>query len=682
MSGNRRSFMNDQLMNLSSLFNNTVLRIPDYQRGYAWTKKEYEDFWDDLINLESKKKYYAGVITFEDVKELTYESESWMHDAWLIKNKAYRPLFIVDGQQRITTSILIIQAIVNIVKEKYSGSQINYYDIKTIESNYLYEFKGNSNNFSVKFGYEKNNPCYGFLIKEIYSPIDNDQITVIKTKYSENIKAAYEYFKEQINLLEFNEIESIFTKLTQSFLYNVYNIKDEIDVFVTFETMNNRGKRLSSLELLKNRLIYLTTLFPESEIDVNANRLLRSKIDNCWKDIYYYLGKNHTRMLEDEEFLYIHSTLYFPDFPESEYFRGANNIQYNNEILLRKIFTPQKVREKTLNVDRIESFISSLGNSVKDWYYINFPLDSDYTIEIKEYLLKLNELQKLISKNYELRFRWTYTFGGSSTYLLERVYHFFRKNNENKIRLKWLKEVEKSVYLSCLFSVGSYYYRGVVQHLDNINKQNDKENVTKMICILEEYRKEYWRLNSQELIKTFKKIISSEKGYYKSSFPLRYFLAEYEISTIKKSKNVYKIEDLYELYSNELYTIEHIYPSNARVPYWTKIYKEFNDRQKKKLRNSLGNLVLISGKKNEKLANKSFPEKKGNNQNKLGFKYGCLSEVELCDYDNWTPVEIKDRGIKLLNFVHERWDIRISRRIDKIEMLGIDFLEQQSKSKA
>ena len=46
--------------------------------------------------------------------------------------------------------------------------------------------------------------------------------------------------------------------------------------------MNNRGKALTSLELLKNRLIYLSTLFKEHE----GHALLRAKINDAWKTIY------------------------------------------------------------------------------------------------------------------------------------------------------------------------------------------------------------------------------------------------------------------------------------------------------------------------------------------------------------------------------------------------------------
>lgn len=39
-----------------------IFRIPDYQRGYAWQKQQLNDFWEDLINLNSSRKHYTGLI--------------------------------------------------------------------------------------------------------------------------------------------------------------------------------------------------------------------------------------------------------------------------------------------------------------------------------------------------------------------------------------------------------------------------------------------------------------------------------------------------------------------------------------------------------------------------------------------------------------------------------------------
>ena len=75
-------------------------------------------------------------------------------------------------------------------------------------------------------------------------------------------------------------------ELTKRFLFNEYVIKDEFDVFVAFETMNNRGKPLSDLELLKNRLIYLTTLYSDDELDAAERRSLRDAINAARRTIF------------------------------------------------------------------------------------------------------------------------------------------------------------------------------------------------------------------------------------------------------------------------------------------------------------------------------------------------------------------------------------------------------------
>ena len=83
-------------------------------------------------------------------------------------------------------------------------------------------------------------------------------------------------------------------------MFNEYEIDNDLDIFVTFETMNNRGKELSLLELLKNRLIYLSTLLKVPE---DQQRSLRHNITAVWKTIYEYLGKEEGRPLDDDQFL-------------------------------------------------------------------------------------------------------------------------------------------------------------------------------------------------------------------------------------------------------------------------------------------------------------------------------------------------------------------------------------------
>ena len=93
-------------------------------------------------------------------------------------------------------------------------------------------------------------------------------------------------------------------------MVNLHEIDDDYDVFVAFETMNNRGKKLTNLELPKNRLIYLTTLYDEA-FDEKDKSALRKKINDAWKEIYYQLGRNKSVPLSDDDFLRAHWIIYF-----------------------------------------------------------------------------------------------------------------------------------------------------------------------------------------------------------------------------------------------------------------------------------------------------------------------------------------------------------------------------------
>ncbi|WP_337135080.1 GmrSD restriction endonuclease domain-containing protein, partial [Staphylococcus aureus] len=95
---------------------------------------------------------------------------------------------------------------------------------------------------------------YEFLKQKIFCETSDNQANIQETIYTNNLLNAKNYFSEQLKSMDFEQIESLYTKVTQNILFNIYSMSEEIDVHVSFETMNNRGKPLSHLELLKNRL--------------------------------------------------------------------------------------------------------------------------------------------------------------------------------------------------------------------------------------------------------------------------------------------------------------------------------------------------------------------------------------------------------------------------------------------
>ncbi|WP_295456094.1 DUF262 domain-containing protein [uncultured Thiodictyon sp.] len=81
--------MDNQLLTLSKIFTERLFRIPDYQRGYAWTEKQLKDFWNDIQQLESNNNHYIGVLTLETVSREIYQH--WDDDLWIIDAKSYQP---------------------------------------------------------------------------------------------------------------------------------------------------------------------------------------------------------------------------------------------------------------------------------------------------------------------------------------------------------------------------------------------------------------------------------------------------------------------------------------------------------------------------------------------------------------------------------------------------------------
>ena len=76
------------LESLKSIFKDRIFKIPDYQRGYAWTEEQLKDFWEDLLSLQSGKHHYTGVLSIKEVKPLIWKN--WNDEKWSREIKMYK----------------------------------------------------------------------------------------------------------------------------------------------------------------------------------------------------------------------------------------------------------------------------------------------------------------------------------------------------------------------------------------------------------------------------------------------------------------------------------------------------------------------------------------------------------------------------------------------------------------
>lgn len=669
-------WMNDQLMTLSKIFTERIFRIPDYQRGYAWTEKEVSEFWNDLCRLNNNSNHYVGVLTLEPVKEDTYKL--WIDDLWLIESKKYTPYYVVDGQQRLTTSILLIKSILNTMKER-AIEQLNYTSLSEISKRFIAESKDENKSCTYLFGYEMDNPSYQYLVKRIYEGNKSDIGSLQETTYTLNLINAVAFFEERLKKLSVSELEIVYKKITQHFLFNTYEISTDIDVFVTFETMNNRGKPLSHLELLKNRLIYLSTQF-DVQPDIKAR--LRRDINSCWKDIYHILGQGKTNYLPDDEFLDAHFRIYFCDKISDIYksYRKKHPMYWGPRValynyLLEDYFVVSKISDNLLKTNDVIEYIQSIEECIKLWYIINNPEKSQYSDQTIEFIKKINYLLTP-RKSSPMRHIGAVRVNEHKVLLLACLQ---RCTDEDSL-IKFLKSFERFLFL-CDFIPFECYNRDF--NMINLDVSDLLRKLNKGDITITGIREKIERLTNGliEDEKINQSVISyyNKFGFYDEEF-LRYFLCEYELHLQNISKTSISKLDRDVFFSKGYDSIEHIYPQRARKSYWVDMFNEFSQKQKGALRNSLGNFVAVSKIKNGRLANLPFPEKQDGNANHVGYRYGTYAEIELTCYSDWGPSEILNRGLKLVTFLQNRWGYKIgTTKADKIKFLGLSFLKEKSK---
>jgi uncharacterized protein with ParB-like and HNH nuclease domain len=617
---------------IQEIFNNTIFRIPDYQRGYSWKERQLNDFWQDITNLQSNKLHYTGHITLNDAP--LEKIKKWTDDIWILEQQNYKPFYVVDGQQRLTTIILLINAIVNSISDK---DKICNLSKQQIIEKYLYKKNGKGTLQAFIFGYEIDDPSDVYYKKDILKCITT-KTEQPKTTYTNNLEFANKYFRNKLLELELADIETIFYKLSNQLVFDIEPLGKGLDIFVVFETLNNRGKPLTHLEKLKNRLIYLTTLIPK--ITQTELVSLRNDINSTWKNIYEYLGKNRKNTLDDDEFLRTHFILF-------NTFQKEKGFPYDN--IFDQIFTvTNTIKHKpSVNQKTIKQYIQSLRFAIVKWFIIRNPdmalqnelISNDECV----WLSRINRLK--VSIFYPL------------------ILAVYMKEENDKTRVKFLNKIESFCFLNyyCAGKRSSYgntefpsmaskYFKNEV----DINFVIDEiQNWT--FGDVGAFSVEQFIFNMSDQMKS-----SKRNGYYDWN-GIRYLLFEYEEMLRKRSKESPRVE--FESHNS----IEHIYPQTDTDPSWKIDFGRFTPNQKKYLRNSLGNLVLLKGSKNSMLSNSSYVDKR-HKVSKSGFSQegyiiGSFSEVELAtNYSKWRPKDIYSRGVRILKFLCANWGIEMTQK--------------------
>ncbi len=575
-----------ELLDLDGVIEKGVFEIPSYQRGYAWQERQLKDFWNDLEHVSKlgDKFHYMHSLTLRKC-ENEFESSAFE---------------IIDGQQRLATSLILLGLLAKTTQNKDPK-----YSLINLEPILSYKYYGLSEAFRA--------------ITEEEKDLERFQTSF----YAKNLIDAYAFFQEKINDTPVGTLEKMFDALTKKMLFSVVELNDNrIDPFSSFETINNRGKDLSTLELFKNRLHFVAHKICDEEDLEN----LQQEINDTYTRIYHDL-----RFFEDahlEDFLKHFVAYYY-----------GENSKFKERLLDTAFDAHKKYDDLYDEYEKINDLLLYLSYSSKVWYFLHTLDDEEIRIEITpkmhgllDKMRRLNALSdnaflplllslltiQLVGRSGDERHYTTKELEDLLEYLERFGFLIYGVAGKNTAKNEWIELAFEA------FKAFRYGEENIaIENLPTLEKSFFNRQGNSGLELLEE---------------SIHSLKNTEK-WYKWGKALNYLLYEYEL---------YHNPEMTLDFDSSIESIEHILPQKPDQGYST---KEKDWAKNPHVVHALGNLLLIAKNTNSSLSNKPFDEKR------KAYLKGSYSEKEVAKNASFGVVEIQERSEKLLDFLIARYRI-------------------------
>ena len=477
---------------ITKLFNEKDFVIPSNQRKYIWNVKEIEELYDDLFHIKQDNNYSYFISSFV-----------------FSKNKARYE--IIDGQQRIITISLLICGFINqlyIIGKKKEASNLRKKYLMTLDCS----------DFKIKRTDEE-----GIFIEHIIDLLENEiNINDLEQYFNENfnkndlfnknILQAYKLINSKVS----NDIKSTNNKygLIKHYLNIIDNcevieviVKNSIDGFLVFETLNARGLPLENLDLVKNYIF--------SNIRKNSERNSAIKMWNEITNNLIFEGKSYFKLFLSHYCIHIYNkdknknefNLIKENNNKSECKKLIKDLK-KNSLYYKYIICPEKVigtKYNEYNIFGSLEFFNQQGiRQVRPALMSAFERFDDKTIDAKKFarLLKLLEnfwfmystvchgqthdidkmmysLSVYIHNTSNIDFKYIVKELSKYTYEKDRLYDNFSVIGYSRKNRKYRTTKNKYAVQYVIKNIESSYYPGgdLIPNIQSIEHiLNDDEN--------------------------------------------------------------------------------------------------------------------------------------------------------------------------------------------------------------
>lgn len=577
---------------LIEILNNKLFRIPEYQRHYSWQKDQRKDLFEDISKLkqqvDNNPDRYHFMATLVCLK--TKEQKE-------LGSTQLSVYDIVDGQQRITTLIVLLKAI---SKKLSDGSERDKKEAKDLDELLVKEvdrrlilLQNNHDNLNILRSYLENGKA----------PQKDD----LKTHADKNLYDAISECEKYVDIWSQDIIELL--KILKNKLYFIFQtVEDEGAVYTIFEVLNSRGLEVDCLDKTKSMLMGLLFEYSKSLGDKNIFDSHLHEIHTLWKEIYNTTGEKNIPGYEIIRFAA--TTLKFTTLDSNDTLSKTLSEKDSLEFYKKHCSSADTPQNKICKIYELSNRILKVTKSLNQLYG-NKRLEAVTEISQARLLaisILLNENLSEENKKILLK-QWEKT-----TF---RIYGMFRKDAR--------------------FKVGDYV-RSAKKMLD------DNITIERGIEIIKEIGADYPVEKAVEELRNF----DCYNGWQKE---LRYFLYRHEEKLAEKQSG--KIRNLiWEIIWNSKAndTIEHIMPEGENTPNLEAWRGKTTSDEFEKVVHRLGNLLLLPPNANSSAKQKGFKEKK-----KIYEANWMYIMEDILKLNDWIVQDIIKRENELLEWAKEEW---------------------------
>jgi uncharacterized protein with ParB-like and HNH nuclease domain len=556
-------------------------RVPEYQRPYIWSKDEVNELLDDLTFAQQEKsdqEYFLGSFVFQAKK------------ADPTQGHAFDENDLLDGQQRMTTLLLLFACIRDLAKDKDAQSDCqNCIFLKG--SVYRNVPERNRIVFAIR------EEVQDFVDKFIKTPKGTDREAALTDIASEQTDKSLQNMAQavlEIRRFLQNPEKGIAPEQLLQFLMNnvllIYVSTQALDdAFRLFTILNDRGVPLRNSDILKSMNL--------GELDTERDKV---KYAQLWEEAENSLGDDFDRFLNHIRTILVKDKArlnLLQEFEEKIY----EPKEKDKATSQKKPALLKKGKDTFQFVERYLAYYTQLlGGNNYDKTGGSFQFDN--LVKVMSTGLPSTDWVPPLLRYFD-RFKYDH--------LLDFLTHL-----DNKFSADWIAQ---------------YTPTERIEHMNQVIRVIEQASGSEAVLA-----DQCFKISDEGLLQTLNAAVYGRRF-------TRYLLLKLD----------YLYQDQSHPMTLETLSVEHILPqSPAEDSQWV---KDFSEQDRNEWTDRLGNLVLISSRKNSSQGRSDYKTKKD--------KYfkncisTCPNSLRVLQKAQWTPTELKENHSEVLKKLADHYGI-------------------------